>query len=227
MWGVVPIVLDWLTFYGAVIEGDYTRRRAGGAGVDHDQLSAIGHEQLHGAENVVCITGGPSTTTIDQLSDHCFILTWFLAYIVYARYKWLRRAHLTGRRPRSVWTGDHDHGDREVSAVMMWDGLTTILFTLLTSCILTYIVGDHSFSWFRSGELRGFFRQIVHVAVIVPGEEEQVRVRARATPNPDPSHASTCHASYALAISSHLPRASERQSKQISPAFSATSATSA
>ena len=31
-----------------------------------------------------------------------------------------------------------------------------------------------------------------------------------------------CHASYAAPASSHLPRASERQSRQISPAFSAT-----
>ena len=101
MWGVVPIVIDWLTFYVAVIEGDFNRRRARDADVDH---------RAHGADNTVCITGGPSTTTLDQYSDHCFILTWFLAYVVYARYKWLRRAHLSGRRPRSVWTGDHDHG---------------------------------------------------------------------------------------------------------------------
>ena len=143
MWGVVPIVLDWLSFYGAVIEGDYSRRQAHGAGVDHSGPHGADEVVLHGADHVVCITGGPSTTTIDQvrvrvrvrvrrvrvranpnhnpnpnpnqLSDHCFILTWFLAYIVYARYKWLRKAHLSGRRPRSVWTGDHDHGDREVS----------------------------------------------------------------------------------------------------------------
>ena len=115
MWGVVPIVLDWLTFYGAVIEGDYSRRQAHGAGVDHSGPHGADDAVLHGADHVVCITGGPSTTTIDQLSDHCFILTWFLAYLVYARYKWLRKAHLSGRRPRSVWTGDHDHGDREVS----------------------------------------------------------------------------------------------------------------
>ena len=67
MWGVVPIVLDWLSFYGAVIEGDYSRRQAHGAGVDHSGPHGADDVVLHGADHVVCITGGPSTTTIDQV----------------------------------------------------------------------------------------------------------------------------------------------------------------
>ena len=170
MWGVVPIVMDWLTFYHAVIEGDFTRRRARDAGGDHPALHTSG-----GGADVVCITSGPSTSTLDQFSDHCFILTHFLAYVVFARYKWLRRAHLSGRRGRSVWTGDHDHGtygtatayyilhtthytlpttyttgDHEVHAVMVWDALTTLIFTVVTSGILTYVIADKPFFWFTN-----------------------------------------------------------------------------
>lgn len=163
MWGVVPIVIDWITFYGAVIEGDFTRRRARDAG---------GEQHHPGDLNHVCITGGPSTTTIDQFSDHCFILTWFLGYVVCARYKWLRRAHLSGRA-RSVWTGDMDHGDHEVQAVMVWDGLTTLVFTLLTSGILFYVAGaDSNLTWFST-----LFRELAHVIIITPGEEQLVDVK--------------------------------------------------
>ena len=108
----------------------------------------------------ICISSGPSTSLVDQFSDQCFLLTWFLAYLVFARYKWMRRSHLSGRRPRSVWTGDNDNGttpsrprqlcapvphgtrtdlcvhhpfagDSEINAVMGCDVLFTTLFTLI------------------------------------------------------------------------------------------------
>lgn len=66
----------------------------------------------------ICISLGalPSTSLIDQFSDQCFLLTWFLAYLVFARYKWMRRSHLSGRRLRSVWTGDIDNGTTQPPA---------------------------------------------------------------------------------------------------------------
>ena len=63
----------------------------------------------------ICISSIRSSL-IDQFSDQCFLLTWFLAYLVFARYKWMRRSHLSGRRLRSVWTGDIDNGTTQPPA---------------------------------------------------------------------------------------------------------------
>ena len=41
-------------------------------------------------------------------------------------------------------------GDPEITALMAWDVLSTTLFTLLTSGILTYVVADHPFEWFTN-----------------------------------------------------------------------------
>ncbi len=101
MWGVVPVVVDWLSFYAAVIDGDFTRRQK--------------HDEAHADPASICIKGGPSTNSLGQFGDHCFLLTWYLSYVVFARYKWMRREHHSGRRPRSVWTGDHDHGNAQPS----------------------------------------------------------------------------------------------------------------
>jgi hypothetical protein len=45
----------------------------------------------------------------------------------------------------------HTTGDHEVQAVMVWDGLTTLVFTLLTSGILFYVAGaDSNLTWFST-----------------------------------------------------------------------------
>mmetsp|Transcript_7910 Transcript_7910/g.18555 ORF Transcript_7910/g.18555 Transcript_7910/m.18555 type:complete len:591 (-) Transcript_7910:231-2003(-) len=124
MWGVVPIIMDQFAFYIATITG-----------------KPVTWPSTNGLDpGSICISGGPSTSLIDKFEDVCFLLTWFLAYLVFARYKWMRRSHLSGHKPRSVWTGDNDNGDREISAVMAWDVLFTALFTL----IITFFQAFHT-----------------------------------------------------------------------------------
>lgn len=120
MWGAIPTIVDQFAFYITTIRGEPI-----------SGSSSTGVDDSRPDPGSICISGGPSTSTIDRFSDVCFILTWFLSYLVFARYKWVRREHLSGRKPRSVWTGDKDNGDIEINAVMAWDLLATALFTLV------------------------------------------------------------------------------------------------
>ena len=112
-WGLLPVWLDWFSFYLAFTSG-----------TDEASYTA-------------CSSGGPSTDLFSLLLDRMFATVWVLCWVVFARFKWVRRLHARGQKP-PVYTGDEDTGDREVTLAIKYDVAATALVVLGGTADLTY-----------------------------------------------------------------------------------------
>jgi hypothetical protein len=139
MWGMLPVVMDWFGYYFVITGGRL------------------------GTEDEICFSGGPHQAPLDRVFDICFITMHFLAYVVFAKYKYVRRQHFSGALKRTVWTGDKDHGDHEINAVVIFDVCVAVVAALGVTLDFAYRVNGGS-------SLADFFLEMWDVVFVHPME---------------------------------------------------------
>ena len=117
--GVLPVFADYLSFYLMLTMPN-------GALFAHDACARV------------------AISTYQHAVSLLFLCNWFGCWVVFARYKYVRRRHHVDGAPRLVQTGDRDTGDWEPTLAMKYDVAVT--------CIVLAAMGiDYALRVARSG----------------------------------------------------------------------------